>query len=70
MSFVSEVIDQMMQNPGLNINMEASANSPAFIDTSTISNLTPEGAKFIAVYNKLTQVPQFKDLFLNIFGFS
>lgn len=65
--FANEAIDQMMQNPGLNINMEASANSPAFIDTSTISNLTPEGAKFNAIYNKLTQVPQFKSLFVDMF---
>lgn len=66
--FANEVIDQMMQNPGLNINIQASTNSPAFIDTSSVMGNTPEEIKFREIYNILQQSSNFKNLFTNLFG--
>lgn len=66
--FADEIINQMMLNPALNINIETSANSPAFIDTSSVMGNTPEEIKFRQVYNSLQQSSNFKNLFTNLFG--
>lgn len=65
--FAVEILNQIKQNPSLNLNIEASFKSPMNIDFGTISNNTPEGAKFNEVYTALTQSPEFKKLFESIF---
>lgn len=64
----SQIIQEMALNPELNLDIYASSKSPAFVDISSIDNSTPEGQKFNFIYNKLLDVPQFKELFTNIFG--
>jgi hypothetical protein len=65
--FANEIITQMILNPNLNLDIAASYKSPMNIDFGTISNNTPEGAKFNEVYTALTQSPEFKKLFESIF---
>lgn len=66
--FAKEAIKRMQENPNLKIDVLKSSKSPAYIDTSSIDNNTPEGAKFNAVYNALTISPEFKTLFKDLFG--
>ena len=74
--FSKQMINQMMQNPGLVINLDASSKSPGNID---LSRVTPDPnnpdelnkqlkIKFLCVYNKLIKSPEFKRLFLDMFG--
>ena len=65
--FVNAFIIQSIINPTLNLDFITSFKSPANIDRSTISNDTPEGAKFNTIYDKLADIQQFKDFFINIF---
>ena len=67
-TFVKQAIERMILNPNLRINLKQSVKSPAYIDTSSIDNSTPEGAKFTAVYNALMTSPKFKSLFIDLFG--
>jgi hypothetical protein len=67
--FIKQVIDRMIQNPGLNIDIIKSSKSPFFIDLDAVKdNSTPEKQKFNDVYNALIDSPKFKELFLNVFG--
>jgi len=66
--FVKDCIDQMILNPELHIDINASSKSPMNIDTSAIDISTPEGQKFDCIYKKLMQSPSFKNLFSDIFG--
>lgn len=65
--FAVEILNQIKQNPSLNLSIEASFKSPLNIDFGTISNHTPEGAKFNEVYTALTQSQEFRKLFETIF---
>jgi hypothetical protein len=64
---VREIVNQKNKNPNLNLDINASFKSPMNIDFGTISNNTPEGAKFNEIYNSLTESPEFQKLFLDIF---
>jgi hypothetical protein len=66
-AFVKDTITQMVQNPGLVLDVNASSKSPFNIDKLSITNATPEGAKFNAVYDALTKSPEFKTLFTDLF---
>ncbi|WP_310379336.1 hypothetical protein [Flavobacterium sp.] len=65
--FGQDLIDEVFLNPTLNFDINATAKSPANIDRSTITNATPEGAKFNTVYDALTNSPEFKLLFIDLF---
>lgn len=68
-NFSKELLDQMILNPGLYFDIEASSKSPFNIDLSNITiDLTkPENQKFNEVYIALKNIPEFKKLFLDIF---
>jgi hypothetical protein len=66
--FAMEMINQMMQNPNLKLDIDASFKSPFNIDKSAISVVTPEDVKFNLIYDALTKSPEFKKLFLDMFG--
>lgn len=66
-AFAKEMINQMRQNPALILDITASSKSPSNIDRSTITNATTEGAKFNTVYDALTNSPEFKLLFIDLF---
>lgn len=53
---------------GFKLNIEKSVKSPINIDDSEIDTTTVEGKKFKCIYEKLTNSPQFKRLFLDVFG--
>lgn len=65
--FALEMINQMMQNPGLVLDAIDSYQSPFNIDKSAISTSSPEGMKFNTLYSALKNSSQFKALFLDIF---
>lgn len=67
-SFVNQLINQMLQNPDLNLDINSSFKSPMNIDNIAIDSNTTEGAKFNSVYKALTDSPEFKKLFVNIFN--
>lgn len=67
-NFVNQCINQMMNNPGLELDIDASSKSPMNIDRNAIDNNTPEGQKFNQIYDKLSDVPEFKTLFTDLFG--
>ncbi len=67
-TFANELINQMMANPELNLDVDASSKSPCFIDLSSVSGSTPEEIKFNEVYNSLKNSPTFRLLFTNLFG--
>jgi hypothetical protein len=60
--FAKDIITQIISNPSLKIDFMASFKSPMNIDRSTITNATPEGAKFIEIYGELTKSPEFRNL--------
>lgn len=59
-NFANQMLNQMINNPGLIFDVEASFKSPFNIDKSTITDATPEGKKFNTVYKSLTESPEFK----------
>lgn len=61
-----EILIQMMAS-GLNLHIQKSQMSPLNIDLSSIGT-TPAEIKFSQIYNKLTQSPKFKQLFIDLFG--
>jgi hypothetical protein len=65
--FALQIIQQIILNPNLLFDVKTSFKSPANIDRSTITDATPEGARFNEVYNTLKEVPNFKNIFTNIF---
>lgn len=67
LAFTLQLIEQARLNSTLNFDVNASANSPANIDRSAIDNNTPEGQKFYEIYNELAKVPEFKDIFVDVF---
>lgn len=67
-ALTTQIIGAMVANPGLKINFTASVNSPMNIDKSGITNATPEGKKFNEIYDVLTESPEFKKLFIDMFG--
>lgn len=66
-NFSKELITQMMLNPALILDATTSFKSPFNVDKSTITDATPEGAKFNVIYDALTKSPEFKALFLDLF---
>ncbi|WP_187656463.1 hypothetical protein [Flavobacterium macrobrachii] len=66
-NFGREILVQMLLNPELKLDINASAKSPAFVDMSSIDASTPEGAKFNLVYEELMKSPKFKELFIDLF---
>jgi hypothetical protein len=68
-SFVNLVVNQMAQSPNLIFDINASFKSPFNIDRSSIPyDLTkPENQKFNEVYDVLTNSPEFKKLFIDVF---
>lgn len=66
--FVKNFIRACVNNPSLNLDFQASLNSPAFVDLSSVSDNSPEAVKFREVYTELTQSAGFKNLFLDLFG--
>ena len=66
-AFAIEILNQIKLNPNLNLNIAASYNSPLNIDFGTISNHTPEGKKFLEIYDALTKSPEFKTFFKDLF---
>ncbi len=67
-TFAQNAIIRMIANPNLKIDLQKSFKSPAYIDTSSIANNTPEGAKFNDIYNSLMTSPKFKEMFNRMFG--
>jgi len=65
--FVKQYVTQTILT-NLNLDLNYSLKSPAFIDFSSIDKNTPEGAKFTEVYNALIKSPTFKNLFINLFN--
>jgi len=65
--FTNQFITQTMLNPDLNLNFETSIKSPANIDMSRVQDTTAAARKFRCVYEKLTQSPEFKRLFTDMF---
>ena len=66
--FALEIIFHMILNPSLKLDISASYKSPFNIDKSAINAVTPEGAKFNSIYDVLTNSPEFKKLFIDMFG--
>jgi hypothetical protein len=58
---------QIILNPNLTFDIDASFKSPFNIDRSAIDNNSDEGKRFNEVYNVLKKVPEFKAFFTNIF---
>ncbi|MBW1657773.1 hypothetical protein [Flavobacterium quisquiliarum] len=52
----------------VNLDIPASFKSPMNIDRTAITNATPEGEKFNAIYDILKESPEFKELFIKIFN--
>jgi hypothetical protein len=63
----NELIDQMVLNPQLDLDIDASSKSPTNIDLN-VQDTTAAAVKLRCLYSKLTQSQSFKDLFLNTFG--
>lgn len=53
---------------GLQLDIPASFKSPMNIDRTSIDNNTDEGKKINSVYDALTKSPEFKKLFVDMFG--
>ena len=51
--FSFHAINQMMTYPSLQLDIQASANSPHNIDRTAILDTTPEGKKFNSIYKKI-----------------
>jgi hypothetical protein len=66
-NFSKELTTQMMLNPALILDANASFKSPFNIDRLSITDVTPEGAKFNFIYNKLIESPEFQNFFLDLF---
>lgn len=66
--FVLLLVQQSILNPTLNFDVEASANSPFFIDFSSIVGNTPQEVKFRKIYNILSKSATFKKIFIDLFG--
>ncbi len=64
---VIRLIEQIIVNPDLNFDIEASLKSPFNIDRSAIDTTTTEGKKFNEVYDELLKSPDFKKLFTDLF---
>lgn len=60
-------IRNMVKNPELHLDLQASYYSPTYIDFSSVLGNSAEEIKFRCVYNKLTESPEFKNLFVNMF---
>ncbi|MEL1255386.1 hypothetical protein AAEO57_16465 [Flavobacterium sp. DGU38] len=67
-SFPLQILNQMSLNPNLLFDVRASYFSPYNIDRSAITNDTPEGQKFNEIYDALLKSPEFKNLFVSMFG--
>ena len=50
------------------LDIDAGAKSPVNIDRSLIDNTSEEGQKFNFVFDELLEIPEFKELFNDIFG--
>lgn len=68
--FTQKLIEQMILNPTLQFDIPASFKSPMNIDRLAITNNIPGGEKFNTVYDALTTSPEFKKLFIDVFGSS
>ncbi|MBP4139411.1 hypothetical protein [Flavobacterium geliluteum] len=66
--FMSKLLVEIINNPNLRFDINASFRSPMNIERSTITNATPEGKKFNEIYDTLTNSPKFKELFMDMFG--
>ena len=67
-AFSKQLLQQMVLNPGLYLDIEASSKSPMNIDRSKINSNTPEGKKFNEIYDDaLVKSPEFQKLFIDIF---
>jgi hypothetical protein len=66
LQFANQLLQQMIQMPGVRLDATASANSPFNVDISGLGSSQAE-EKFKSIYNKLMQSPTFKDLFTNMF---
>lgn len=67
-TLVKEILNQLILNPSLEFDVNASFKSPFLIDLSKVKGNTPEEIKFNSVYNKLMQSPKFKRLFYYLFN--
>lgn len=67
-AFVDEFISQRTANPSLNLDFIGSYFSPMNIDLDAIDLKSPEGEKFIEIYRSLIKSPEFKKLFIDVFG--
>ncbi len=66
-----EIANIFIQNAiesGLNLDFEISQKSPANIDISLVQGTSEAEKKFRCIYEKLTQSPSFKNLFIDTFG--
>jgi hypothetical protein len=67
------LIGEMIQNPQLTLDGFASTKSPANIDLSKVTPISPseenysQKVRFMCIYNKLMEAPMFKNLFINTF---
>lgn len=66
-AMIKNVISQIVANSSLKIDFDASLDSPMNVDKLNITNTTPEEKKFNEVYNALTNSPEFKKLFTDLF---
>ncbi|MFD2603699.1 hypothetical protein [Flavobacterium suzhouense] len=64
--YAKKMIDEMIET-GLIFDVGRSFKSPVNIDVTNIDN-SPEGMKFKKVYDKLTDIPKFKELFVKLFA--
>lgn len=67
-NFTEQLIVQATLNPTLNLDINVSANSPSFIDMSSVMGNTPQEIKFRKTYDMLTKSPTFRKLFVDLFG--
>ena len=66
--FVKQFVDNSLLSANLQLNFDDSIKSPANIDRTSISRLTPEGEKFNQIYDQLKNVPEYKAMIEDLFG--
>ncbi|MCL9804447.1 hypothetical protein NAT51_02870 [Flavobacterium amniphilum] len=68
--FINTFITQSISTPELQLDFNMSLKSPSFIDMSSVMGNSPEELKFREVYNLVCTSPNFKNLFISLFGSS
>ena len=66
--FVKQFINNAIANSDLKLDFDDSIKSPANIDRLSIDSTSTEGKKFNEIYDSLCNVPEFKKMFVDLFG--